>query len=642
MRFVFKFLLIFLLQRETFAQTSTHSLHTQQNNLTRFSIDHLNDVAFTIYLNAPDSARLIAEKALLLSEKAKYSYGIGRSFLNIGYVYWSQSYYPIALFYLNRALVSMPANQHLLISDIYNITGRTYADLKNYKKAVKNIDLSARFAGNDPGRLGEVYSQRAYIYMRTKNLNKAIAASKQALILNKIARDESNTAVLYGRLAGIYEDKKEFKIALAYADTAYSLSIKTQNKRLEANSYLDFAIIYNHLKDFDKASVFARRAVALASIIGCVDAISSAYKILIAVNEHKSNLVQALYYQKEYIHIRDSINAFEKIKNTELIQDYFVLNSRLNQIAAVERNNLINKGRIRTKNVIIITLSISLFIVIALLSITYYYYRQKELLSNQLHKQHDALVDQKQLIEAQTANLKAISKVKDKLLTVIGHDLRTPLASLQSIVEMFQVRYLSTDEVHGLMKDIGPLVKSAELTLSNLVEWAGNQVRGRGSNFSKLDVYLIGVEMEQTFIPALQRKGIEFLNNASPGQSAIADENHIKVVLRNLISNAIKFTENNGSITLISFLKDNDVIISVEDTGKGMSADEVNRLFYLQSHFSQPGTLGETGVGIGLLLCKELVELNGGKLWINSVEGKGSKFFFSLPLNPVYAKNMIT
>ena len=110
-----------------------------------------------------------------------------------------------------------------------------------------------------------------------------------------------------------------------------------------------------------------------------------------------------------------------------------------------------------------------------------------------------------------------------------------------------------------------------------------------------------------------------------------------KVVLRNLISNAIKFTDSKGCIKLNSVYKEKRVIISVQDNGKGMSADEVEKLFYPHTHFSQPGTLGENGIGIGLLLCKELVELNGGKLWISSKSGKGSTFFFSLPLNKEYA-----
>jgi signal transduction histidine kinase len=154
---------------------------------------------------------------------------------------------------------------------------------------------------------------------------------------------------------------------------------------------------------------------------------------------------------------------------------------------------------------------------------------------------------------------------------------------------------------------------------------------------SSLDIFELGAEMEQIFSQALQKKNIEFINQAARGQSALADENHIKVVLRNLISNAIKFTDISGRVRLNSEYQEDKMVISVEDTGKGMNDDEIAKLFSVQTHFSQRGTSGEGGTGIGLLLCKELVELNGGVLWINSAPGKGSTFYFSLPLSAQYA-----
>src|ERR1700761_6330547 len=129
----------------------------------RKTIDRLNHISYNTYLEAPDSARAMAERALLLSEKIKYQSGIGHSFLNIGHIYWSQSYYPVALFYLNKALIYLPKNEPLAISNCYNIIGRTYADLKNYKEAIGNLDRSEQFAGNDPGSLAEVYSERSLV-----------------------------------------------------------------------------------------------------------------------------------------------------------------------------------------------------------------------------------------------------------------------------------------------------------------------------------------------------------------------------------------------------------------------------------------------------------------------------------------------
>jgi len=630
--------LILLMHGDAFAQTSLPPSSSKPTGISlQSTIDHLDDISFNIYLENPDSARKIAEKALLLSENARYPTGIGRSFLNIGYVYWSQSYYPIALFYLNRALMSLPKNKPLFIADCYNITGRTYADLGNYKEALENLDKAERWADGDPGRVAEAYSGRSYVYMNTKNYDQAIKDANHSLLLNRIAGNKSNTAVAYARLSDIYTKQQQGDVALPYSDMAYQLSLKTHNNRLRAHTYVEYALIYNQLHDFDKAVQYAQQAAALADSIGVVDAESQAYGALINSYEQQKDMAKALFFQKKYNNIRDSLNNFDKTKNTELIQSYFALNTRLNAIAAVEHNAMESKAQIKSQRILIIVLIVSLLVVTAILWITWYFYKQKKQFSDQLNEQNEALIKQKQLIEAQTANLEMINKVKDKLLAVIGHDLRTPLANLKNIAEMFEADYLSTEEVNWLMKDINPLIKGAELTLSNLMEWAGNHIKGRNINSSRLDIFLLGVEMEQTFTHALHRKNIEFVNRATAGQSVLADENHIKVVLRNLISNAIKFTDTNGCITLNSTYEESQVIVCVEDNGKGMSAEEIGKLFFVQTHFSQPGTMGENGTGIGLLLCKELVELNGGKLWITSVPGEGSQFYFSLPLNKEYA-----
>ncbi|MES2112872.1 MAG: HAMP domain-containing sensor histidine kinase [Bacteroidota bacterium] len=234
-------------------------------------------------------------------------------------------------------------------------------------------------------------------------------------------------------------------------------------------------------------------------------------------------------------------------------------------------------------------------------------------------------------------NLQSVNGLKDKLLAVIGHDLRTPVANMSNMIEMFNDEYLTAAEITELMREIAPIIKGAELTLSNLTEWAGSQIKGKNVNSINVDVFLLGVEMEQTFLHHLQLKNIEFINGAFPGQSVLADENHLKVILRNLVSNAIKFTNNSGNITLSTKIIDNSIIVSVTDTGKGMRPEEVEKLFSLNTHFSNSGTSGESGTGIGLLLCKELVELNGGKLSVTSAVGKGSSFYFNLPLVGAYA-----
>jgi signal transduction histidine kinase len=630
-------LLILLSHALCFAQRAYNKhLNPDSVGAQQARIDSLNDIAHDIFLTYPDSAHKIAGNALILAEKLNYPFGKGRSFLNLGVIYWSQSYYPISLFYLKSALPFLSKKHPVYLSDAYRALGRTYADLKSYKIALADLDTSAYYAGTNRGALAEVYSERSYVYCALNNFDAAIGAARYSLKLNKGVGALPHIAVLYGRLATIYLNKKQYAAALAYDDTTYRMSLKVHNRRLRAYTYAEYAMANNGIGKYDNAISFAKKGIALSDSIGVMDAEAKAYTGLITSYELKKDLKNALNVQKEYIIKRDSLSAGAKLKTVTLVQNYYDLNSKMNHIALMEVRDKDNKAKIQSQHVLIVILALSILVLSVILSGTYYFYRQKELLSTKLQQQHKVLIDQKQLIEDQAVNLQTVNNLKDKLLAVIGHDLRTPVANLTNIIEMFEGGYLTPEEVHDLMKDINPIVKGAELTLSNLVEWAGSQIRGCNVELSNVDIFLLGVEMEQTFVHALQLKNIEFINQAFPGQRVTADENHLKVILRNLVSNAIKFTSKKGRIKLAAVIENNELVISVEDSGKGMTAEEINKLFCIDTHFSYTGTSGEKGTGIGLLLCKELVELNGGKLKVKSVVGKGSTFYFNLPLINAY------
>lgn len=629
---------ILLIQKISYAQNLNLSNKTINSKVVvQAKINHLNKIAFDIYLEFPDSAHKIAENALILSEKSNYTFGKGNSFLNLGIIYWSQSYYPISLFFLQSATTNLPKNEPLYIADAYAFLGRTYADLKDYKKALNYLDTSMYFAGNDIKRISQVYFQRAYVDYCRQDYSKELGLVKYSLKLDKSIKDKQNIAILYAYLSNIYFHKKDYKKALAFEDTSLAMSNNVHNKRLRAFIYRDYALINNELHNYNDAIKYAEMGIALADSIGVIDAETKCYSVLINSFELKNELKKALIYQKKYNSVSDSLNTVAKLNTIKLVQDYYNLNSKLNHLALVELSNKDNQAKIKDQNELIAVLLTSVIILTIVLSATYYFYKEKKQLSNKLQQQHKALLNQKQLIEVQKVNLQMVNSFKDKLLTVIGHDLRTPIANLSNIVEMFETGYLNAEELNELMKDINSIVKGTELTLSNLIEWAGNQIKGRTINSSNVDIFLLGVEMEQTFAHALQSKNITFVNYAYPGRGVLADENHLKVILRNLIGNAIKFTNSKGSIILSTLIENNEMIISIQDNGRGMTNKEIENLFHASTHFSNIGTSGEKGTGIGLLLCKELVELNGGHLKVESILSKGSKFYFKLPLVKAYA-----
>jgi signal transduction histidine kinase len=166
--------------------------------------------------------------------------------------------------------------------------------------------------------------------------------------------------------------------------------------------------------------------------------------------------------------------------------------------------------------------------------------------------------------------------------------------------------------------------------LDNLLFWAQSQLNGLQSNPENLQLRPIVEDKIRLFAEIARQKGISIMNDIDDSVSILADKNHISLVVRNLLANAIKFNKAGGFITISEKTLANNIEISVSDSGVGMSTTDLGKLFNAETHFSNPGTQQEKGVGIGLLLTKEFIQKNGGSIWATSELGKGSTFTFTV------------
>jgi len=240
-----------------------------------------------------------------------------------------------------------------------------------------------------------------------------------------------------------------------------------------------------------------------------------------------------------------------------------------------------------------------------------------------------------------TANemLREANAAKDKLFSVIAHDLRGPIGSLCQTVEIMSEAPddLKRDLQAELLKSLSISVKGVHYLLENLLYWAGSQS-------GQMPFHPGPVRLSDIVSPNIglldsiaRSKNIRLISEIMPdseGQETLiwADREMMEIVVRNLLSNAMKFTPDSGNISISAVRKADEVEVSVRDTGVGIKAENIGRLFHLHDHFSTRGTRSEKGSGLGLLLCKEFTEKNSGRIWVESTEGKGSDFRFTLPL----------
>jgi signal transduction histidine kinase len=240
------------------------------------------------------------------------------------------------------------------------------------------------------------------------------------------------------------------------------------------------------------------------------------------------------------------------------------------------------------------------------------------------------LEEMNRTLEAKALTLENLNQVKENILSILSHDLRQPLASMKSLVSL-------SDDVGpavftSFTKRIETHLDNALLSLENTMRWAHAQMKGLKAVHApcKLNDTLLPLKVQ--FQESLQKKDVSLVIAVGEDAVLYADPEHLTIILRNLLSNAIKFTPKGGFIHISANRRLTNMEITVKDNGIGIDERLMERLFDLELHFTRFGTENELGVGLGLLVVKELTELNGGQVAISSETGKGTTVLLRLPL----------
>jgi signal transduction histidine kinase len=222
---------------------------------------------------------------------------------------------------------------------------------------------------------------------------------------------------------------------------------------------------------------------------------------------------------------------------------------------------------------------------------------------------------------------------KDKFFSIISHDLREPFNTLLGFVQLLSknIKRYSLDEIKYNVDRIQTTGESLYALLENLLTWSRIQRGAIQYEPEVIDLFELAEENMTIFMPKANHKEIILNNSIQDNTLVYADNSMVNTILRNLVSNALKFTEARGNISVSAVPREQYVEIAVSDTGQGIDSDGLSQLFRIDTQYTHVGTAGELGTGLGLSLCKELVEKNGGQIWVNSVIGKGATFLFTLP-----------
>ena len=248
-------------------------------------------------------------------------------------------------------------------------------------------------------------------------------------------------------------------------------------------------------------------------------------------------------------------------------------------------------------------------------------------------KMIDDLKNAHRKLMSRELSLREANKAKDRLISIIAHDLRNPIGGVKMFSELMAHRYDELDDRERRTfssRILSTIDQSLEL-METLLAWGRAQTEATAFQPQVVDLQeLVELNLSQCSGSA-EAKGIALRSGIEPGLSVLADREMLSTVLRNLLTNALKYTSRDGEVCLEADIQADSVRLLVKDTGTGIDPDGLRKLFLTNIRFSKEGTAGESGHGLGLVLCRELVEKNGGRIWVESEPGKGSSFFFTIP-----------
>ncbi|MBB5395407.1 tetratricopeptide repeat protein [Mucilaginibacter sp. AK015] len=549
-------------------------------------------------------------QALAIYKKIGYELGANQCYTNIGAIYYDMDKNEIARSYFKQALAG-------------------------YTKSK-----------NDMGIASALYSV-GNCYLADHQDEQAIEYYNRSLAIRQKLGDLNGIGLTRMGLGRAYTHQKKYTAALTSLDSALKNMRTLGDKYVEANVLNSIADVYNDSKDYGKAIEYGTQALNISRAIKAKGVGNESMDKLVTAYKNKGDLKNAFYYQTQYLLSKDSMQEEKMLKDITLIE----MNRVRSENAGLEKNNqdIAAKNsdyldKINKYSTVIIATSIVLASAILLLGVLYrrnqtkqatnkLLVKQKEeiaAINNELAMLNEEINAQMELSTAQNIELERLNDVKNKFFSIVSHDLRSPLSTLQTLLAVYREGDMDEKELGDLLVKLEDTILSTGTFLDNLLEWSKNQLEGMKINPVDVDIRSTIDENIHLFETKIGLKNLRVSNAAKADTMAFADQDMINLVIRNLLSNSIKFCKASDSIVFNAEVNGNRTIISISDTGPGISRDEADKLFSLE-HTLSTGTQGEKGNHLGLILCKDMITQNKGNIWFETEPGKGTTFWFDLP-----------
>lgn len=518
--------------------------------------------------------------------------------------------------------------------NVFNALGNIYTRQNNFTKAIeynlKAITIYER--SSDKFRTLVGYDNIGNIYIRQGNYRQAGYYFNKSLILYKELNNTAGVAFTTHQLGNIALKSDNTQQAISYYTSSLRMAEQLKTQPLIVSNCNGLAEAYTALKEYEKAIALYKRAVSIAQKVGMNIELETAYEGLSKVYKLTENTDRARTYTALSTQIKDSLYNDSTIKKLADLQLLFESEKKQKQIELLSKEQQIKESDLLRERQLRIFL-ISLITLMALLIAVFgYLYTQNKKITKRLEQQNKDLEHKTTEILEKKEELGQLNSVKDRFFSIISHDLRNNLTTMKLYFDLVSHADYKPGDHQELTIQISSSVQNTIDLLENLLIWASTQIKGIPLHIQKLHLHTLAEENISLVNAQAMQKEVKLFNNIEEDVTAFGDIDMISLVLRNLITNAVKFTAAGGRIIVSAEIQNGFIYTSVTDTGVGIGRETLENMFTQNANPTTKGTANEKGTGLGLLLCKDFVERNGGTITVKSKEGEGSTFTFSLPL----------
>ncbi len=592
-------------------------------------IEILNLLVRKFLLSDSKKAFHYANQGLEISQASKNPYLIALSYNSFSLVNWATGKFSTALDYSFKSLrINDSLKNYKGMVKNYGNIGNVYSETKQYTKAIEYFDKALKIAEKYKmsADIAKTYGNIGIAYNELENNDKAMEYYNKATIISRKLNDTVGLIRLYSNIAVVYYFQKKLEEAIETNNIALELADKINDNRskclLFGNNGTTLMKIAN---DSTRIISESQKRQLLNEAIGYFNkAIKLSKEMNFQDSEMKylNGLTMAYEDLGNYKLAFDNLNKFEQledslfnIENQQIIADLesnYEKELKDKEISLLKKEQDLNKIYIFAAVLLIAAAIILLYV---------------------LHRSYITTKKFNTTLESKNIELSQTNATKDKLFTVLSHDIRNPLQTISLNSELLETFYEKMDDEERLQRISRIMETSSSLNnlFEELLQWAraqSNKIEYNPVEFKLKDLVDVVIKLHSE---SAALKNIIITNNIPAHCQTYADMSLVNTIIRNLISNSIKFSNTNGEITVSCDDVDKMVMCSVSDKGIGIAPENIPKLLSITSTFTTRGTNNESGTGLGLILVNEFVKVNKGDLDIQSTEGKGTTISFTLP-----------